>query len=216
MNKLAEYLQSGAQGASNAAASTVSAPVDLIAWLLRKGGLDVPEDAVGSTNWMVRNGLVQQPQNKLAGFIGEGLGAAIPGVVAAKAPQIAGALLKGGENLAAQKTLGAGRLGAQRGAIDPEALGLPVNKDGTVTLLHGTTPEGADSIALTKIMRSKGEPNVYFTTADDAGYGTGALVKVDVDPRLINLDDEFPSGRMDFSADAPRKWFRVKNAKRVK
>lgn len=216
MNELARLLLSGAQGASNAAASTVSGPVDLISWSLRQAGIPIPQNAVGGSNWFAKQGLTREPENKLAGLLGEGLGAAMPAVVAAKAPQIAGGLLKGAENLAAPGTLSRGLLGSQRGAIDPKALGLPVNKDGTVSLLHGTTPEGADSIALTKIMRSKGEPNVYFTTADDAGYGTGALVKVDVDPRLIDLDDQFPSGRMDFVADAPKKWFRVKDAKRIK
>jgi hypothetical protein len=65
-------------------------------------------------------------------------------------------------------------------------------------------------------MKSAAEPNIYFTTAEDAGYGSGGLVKVDVHPRFLNLDDEFPSGRLDFSVDAPKKVFAVKNAIRVK
>lgn len=104
MNELAKLLRSGAQGASNAAASTVSAPVDLIAWALRKGGVPIPENAVGGSNWFAQQRLTQEPENRLAGLLGEGLGAAMPAVVAAKAPQIARGLLQGAENLAAPRT----------------------------------------------------------------------------------------------------------------
>ena len=69
MNDVARFLQSGAQGASNAAASTVSMPVDAIAWLLKRAGLPVGEP-VGGSDWMARQGLTAQPQNALAGNIG--------------------------------------------------------------------------------------------------------------------------------------------------
>lgn len=104
MNELAKLLLSGAQGASNAAASTVSGPVDLISWTLRQAGIPIPQNAVGGSNWFAQQGLTREPENKLAGLLGEGLGAAMPAVVAAKAPQIAGGLLKGAENLAATRT----------------------------------------------------------------------------------------------------------------
>jgi len=102
------------------------------------------------------------------------------------------------------------------GMINPADLGLPVNKNGTVSLFHGTTQQGADDIVKNRVLRSNGEPNVYLTTAKDAGYGDGTLVQVDVHPRHLNLDDEFPSGRMDFSMDAPNKIARILAAKIVK
>lgn len=63
-----------AQGASNAAADTVGAPVDGLAWLLRKAGLPIPQAPIGGSEWMTRQGLRAEPQNALAGALG---GAAI-------------------------------------------------------------------------------------------------------------------------------------------
>ena len=215
MNRAAliKALRDTAQSASNAAAETVSAPVDLIAAGLRKVGVPVPQNAFGGSEWMAQQGLTRPVEMGAPKLIGETLGLVSPIAAAAKAPQIAAAINQGAKNLAAPSTL---RNAGQRGAIDPVALGLKTNPDGTVSLLHGTTPEAADSIVSTKLMKSAGEPSIYFTTADDAGYGTGALVQVDVDPKKLFLDDEFPGGRMDFSVDAPNKRFWVKNAKRVK
>ena len=87
------------------------------------------------------------------------------------------------------------------GAID-ELTGLPLNADGTVTLFHHTNKSAAEQIAKTGRLKSTGEPSVYLTTqkATDTGYGDVA-VPVRVKPSLLNLDDEFPSGRMDFSID---------------
>lgn len=100
-NSLRDFLQ----GMSNSAASNVSAPVDGLAWLLRKAGVDVGDSPVGGSDWMRQRGLTAEPQNKLAGLLGESIGGVAPMLTAAKAPQIAGALLKGGENLAAPRTL---------------------------------------------------------------------------------------------------------------
>lgn len=80
------------QGASNAGASNVSAPVDAIAWLLRNAGVPVPSNPLLGSDWMAERGLTSRPDNKLAGTIGEALGMAAPIVAAAKAPQIAAAI----------------------------------------------------------------------------------------------------------------------------
>ena len=92
------------QGASNAAASNISAPVDGLAWLLRKAGMDI-NMPVGGSDWMRKKGLTAEPKNKWAGLLGESVGGISPLLAAAKAPQIAGGLLKGAENLAAPRTL---------------------------------------------------------------------------------------------------------------
>lgn len=81
------------QGASNSIASNVSAPVDGIAWLLRKAGVPVPPNPMGGSDWMTEKGLTQQPQNRTAGLLGEFAGMTAPMVAAAKAPQIAKGLL---------------------------------------------------------------------------------------------------------------------------
>jgi hypothetical protein len=93
------------QGMSNSAASNVSAPVDGLAWLLRKAGLPIPSNPVGGSDWMAQKGLIAQPQNKNMGLLGEAIGGVLPMLAAAKAPQIAGGLLQAGENLAAPRNM---------------------------------------------------------------------------------------------------------------
>jgi hypothetical protein len=105
MSTLAELLKSLSQGASNSVASSVSAPVDGIAWALRKAGMPIPSNPVGGSDWMAQQGLTAEPKNRLAGLLGEGIGMAGPMVAAAKAPQIAGGLLQAIENGAAPRLL---------------------------------------------------------------------------------------------------------------
>ena len=108
MTTLEELLRQGksfAQGASNGVASTLTGPVDTLAWLLRKGGLPVGDAPIGGEQWMRNQGLMATPENKLAGLLGEGAGLAAPIVAAAKAPEIAGGLLQMGRNLATPQTL---------------------------------------------------------------------------------------------------------------
>lgn len=93
------------QGASNSVASNVSAPVDGMAWLLRKAGVPIPSNPLGGSDYLAQQGLTQEPKNHFVGLLGEGIGGAAPFVAAAKVPQIAGGLLKMGENLAAPQTL---------------------------------------------------------------------------------------------------------------
>lgn len=98
-DELLGLLRDTAQGASNSAASTVSAPVDVLAWLLRKGGVPVGPAPVLGSDWMAQKGLTAQPKNALAGMAGETIGNILPIVAAAKAPQIANALLRADEAL---------------------------------------------------------------------------------------------------------------------
>lgn len=92
------------QGASNAAASNISAPVDGIAWLLKKAGMDI-QNPIGGSDWMESKGLTKKPENKWAGLLGESVGGLAPILAAAKAPQIAKGLLQGADNLAAPRTM---------------------------------------------------------------------------------------------------------------
>ncbi len=93
------------QAASNSAASTVSGPVDGLAWLLRKAGVPVPEDAAGSSAWMEKRGLTRPVQQSAASLAGETVGLLSPTVAAAKAPQIAKGLLQVADNAAAPSLL---------------------------------------------------------------------------------------------------------------
>lgn len=126
-----DYLGSGAQGASNAAASVVGSPIDLaesVVNLLRAGygygghklGLldpaDMPEmlsGSVGTTEWMRKRGLVREPKERVAWLLGEAAGMITPAVAASKAPQIASGLLGAARNLSAPT-----KLHPQRGLMD--------------------------------------------------------------------------------------------------
>ena len=90
------------------------------------------------------------------------------------------------------------------GQVD-DMTGLPLNADGTVTLYHHTSAANAESIRRSGALRSAGEPSVYLTTREtpDTGYGD-TVVKVRIDPAKLQLDDEFPDGRRDFSVDVGR------------
>lgn len=77
--------------------------------------------------------------------------------------------------------------------------GLPLNKDGTVTVYHHTSADAARKIKQTRRLKATAEPDVYVTTrkTTDTGYGDTA-VALKVDPSRLLLDDEFPDGRLDF------------------
>jgi len=113
------------------------------------------------------------------------------------------------QNANAPRTLNMGYRG-QRGAINPSDFNLVTNPDGTVTMYHGTTKDAAKKIIQERKLLSAGEPDVYMTTDPMAGYGDGTTVKFNIDPKHINLDDEFPSGRVDFRMPAAKGW-RIQN-----
>ena len=98
-------------------------------------------------------------------------------------------------------------VGAQRfmpTGID-ESTGLPLNSDGTVTVYHHTNKKSAQSIQSTGVLKSAGEPDVYVTTETNpvTGYGSD-VVKINVDPARLQIDDEFPDGRKDFRLSVGR------------
>jgi hypothetical protein len=104
------------QGASNAAAGTISGPIDLLSLGLRKAGVPLPAAPFGGSQWMQDRGLTREPQNRMAGLLGESFGNVLPIAAAAKTPQIAGGLLQMGENMRAPMPMNAATRG-QAGAI---------------------------------------------------------------------------------------------------
>lgn len=152
---LEELLRQGksfGQGASNSAASTVTGPVDMLAWLLRKGGVPVGDTPIGGEAWMRQKGLMATPENKLAGLLGEGAGLAAPIVAAAKAPEIAGGLLQMGRNLATPQTLNkqAGQVFVypqeKALAIAQKNAALPIEKGGLGLHPNNTAAERAKAM----------------------------------------------------------------------
>lgn len=80
--------------------------------------------------------------------------------------------------------------------------GHSFNRDGTVTLYHGTTTDAAKQIVASGKMLSHGEQSVYFTTdrsSVSTGYGSVSL-EIRLNPKHLSIDDEFRNGRIDFSA----------------
>ena len=102
---LLDQAHSFAQGASNGVAGSLTGPVDGLAWLLRKAGVPVPQAPLGGSDWMRNVGLMQEPKERMAGLLGEGIGSALPTVIAGKAPQIANGLLQMERNAMAPRTL---------------------------------------------------------------------------------------------------------------
>ena len=102
--QLVKALRDTAQSASNAIAGSVSGPVDLITAALRVGGLNI-EKPIGGSEWMNEKGLTIPVEMGAPRIVGETLGMAGPAVVAAKAPQIASAMNRGVQNLAAPTSL---------------------------------------------------------------------------------------------------------------
>lgn len=105
MAGLLDFLQS----ASNTAADTVAAPVDLLAWALRKAGVPVPQNAIGGSEWLKQQGLKRDVPQSAASLAGETVSLLSPMVAAAKAPQIAKGLLQVEANAMAPTTLSAER-----------------------------------------------------------------------------------------------------------
>ena len=99
-----EFLN-GLQAASNAVAGNVAGPVDILAFLLRKAGMPVPENAIGGSNWMTQKGLMAPVRQSASQVIGETAGLLGPAMVSQFGPQIARGLLSAGDNLAAPRTL---------------------------------------------------------------------------------------------------------------
>jgi len=116
--QLIKALRDTAQSASNAIAGSVSGPVDLITAALRAGGLNI-ERPIGGSEWMNEKGLTIPVEMGAPRIVGETLGIAGPAVVAAKAPQIASAINRGVQNLAA------GGAPAMRGQMGGVYMGGP-------------------------------------------------------------------------------------------
>ncbi len=157
------------QGASNSAASTVSAPVDGLAWLLRKAGVNIGDRPIGGSDWMQNKGLTAEPKNKNLGLLGEAIGGATPTIVAAKAPQLANALLKMGENAAIPQTL---------------------NNQAGMLLFHGSN----DAKPITKINGGGVFGGIFSSPSERAALSHGDnLYRMTVpDSSIMNVGDELP------------------------
>ena len=102
---LIKGLRDFGQSASNTVADTVAVPVDMIAAGLRYGGLPIPSDPVGGSQWMRNQGLTAEVPPGMAKTAGEAAGMIVPMVAAAKAPQIAAGMNQMARNAVKPSTL---------------------------------------------------------------------------------------------------------------
>ena len=138
-------------------------------------------------------------QGAISTGVGATFGAGFTGVAAAAVPAVKKALA-GADQMV--KDAMDGKLGMGVGPSDAAGVVKPpetvVNPDGTFRLYHGTTPESAAAIRAEGVMRGK-EDGVFYTNDPEAAKEFGdEVVAVDVDPKKLELDDEFPSGRLDY------------------
>jgi hypothetical protein len=90
------------------------------------------------------------------------------------------------------------------------ATGLPLNKDGSVTLYYPTTAGNVRLVNKSKLLKAEEGQNGIYLTNDSSGWKVmgkmgnipqktdGSVALLNVDPSLIQLDQEFEDGRKDF------------------
>ena len=93
-------------------------------------------------------------------------------------------------------------------SFDP-TLGVPINRDGTVTVYYHTTKAQALAIGKSKVIPAEGRNRVYLTNESGGdsvlrNRGSfdqeldGSTVLVYVTPDMLQVDAEYPNGRRDF------------------
>lgn len=83
-NGLMDFLQS----ASNSVAGKVAGPVDFLSWGMREAGIPIPNDPVGGSAWMRRNGLVRDVEQNPYSMAGDAMGYIPSPDAVSKVPQV--------------------------------------------------------------------------------------------------------------------------------
>jgi len=98
---------------------------------------------------------------------------------------------------------------ADKYGIDP-VLGIPLNKDGTVTVYYHTTKDNAVKLNASKKILAEGRSRIYLTNESNGGKiinksgnfdqeFDGSTVLLNINPSLLQIDDvEYQDGRKDF------------------
>ena len=98
---------------------------------------------------------------------------------------------------------------ADKYGIDP-VLGIPLNKDGTVTVYYHTTKDNAVKLNASKKILAEGRSRIYLTNESNGGKilnksgnfdqeFDGSTVLLNINPSLLQIDDvEYSDGRKDF------------------
>lgn len=92
---------------------------------------------------------------------------------------------------------------------DEDYLQKYLNPDGTITLYHATDELSAKRIQKDGELRGEGN-EVYLSTSPRVSESYGeTVVRLTVDPKILQLDDEFPDGRLDFRVEGNLKPIRI-------
>jgi hypothetical protein len=97
---------------------------------------------------------------------------------------------------------------ADKYGIDP-VLGIPLNKDGTVTVYYHTTKDNAVKLNASKKILAEGRSRIYLTNESNGGKVVnkpgnfdqdfdGSTVLLNINPSLLQIDEEYTDGRKDF------------------
>lgn len=93
------------QSASNAVASNVTGPVDIISLILKKVGVPVGDSPIGGSENFKQLGLLREVSQSPSSIVGETLGLLGPIVATSKSPEIARGLLQVADNASAPSKL---------------------------------------------------------------------------------------------------------------
>ena len=152
------------QGASNAVASNITGPVDLINAGMGLLGLPVSREPVGGEAWARKKGLTAAAPGA-AGLAGETLGLVGPMVVAGKAPQVAAGLLKMADN-----------------AMAPSAANQAARNQLGAIVYHGS-PHKFDRFDASKIGTGEGAQayghGLYFAESPDVAKSYQSALSAD-------------------------------------
>ena len=162
------------QAASNAVAGNVSGPVDLLSAGLRYAGLPIPQDAVGSTEWMKQKGLLRDVPQSASSLAGETLGLLSP-LAAARAPQIARGLLAMQDAAPGMMSRGAMVPANQEGAINVQSL-REAFPDVAFDLSQRGNKATLSKVVIPKDTRGQGEGTRFMRALTDAADADGALL----------------------------------------
>jgi len=198
VEKLAKALRDTVQSTSNAISSNVSFPVDAIAWALRKAGLDIPENAMGGSEWMAQKGLTVPVEEGIPKMAGEVLGGIGPAVVAAKAPQVASGLMKMGENAMAPSTLNK-QTGGVLNPFPNQNYHVDDLSKYTPNIFRETDIEGASKFGI----NDSSQPiDLYFANQPEYAIGQGSNKGV-----LMELDAKSIPGQLSLTKPSARNMY---------
>lgn len=176
---LLDNVHNFAQGASNSAASNITAPVDGIAWLLRKAGLPIPSAPLGGSDWAAQRGLTR-PANGVAGLLGEAIGGVAPMLAVEKAPQIARGLLQIGENAMKAPALNKQAGVITMGKAHPKIISSQRYIDGSV--VEKKIKNGDFTVSLSKPFEIDGE---LVQSIEDGHHAYQAAIQSGVKPKFV-------------------------------